>query len=82
MLWDMWPAASCFMVAFWLFSGCVLVVCSLLCLSCSYQCSLLWHRLWNICWNRMWNMLRDIWPAAGCFMVAFWLLSGCFQHVC
>ena len=31
-LWDIWPAAGCF-----------LVVCSLLWLFCSHECSLLWH---------------------------------------
>jgi hypothetical protein len=69
-------AAGSILAASWLFSDCVLVVCCLLWMLCSYECSLLWHMLWNIAWNILWNMLWDMWPAAGCVLVAVRSLSG------
>jgi hypothetical protein len=83
MLLDSWPAAGCFLVAFWLLYGLFMVVCCLLWMLCSYDCSLLWHMSWNMLWNMLW----DIWPAAGCFWPLsdwlYWLyvmeLAGCFS---
>jgi hypothetical protein len=76
-----WLLSGCFLVVFWLRSGLLLfaVAVSYLfappnALGCGifggirFLCF-----LWNMCW--------DISQAAGCFLLAFWLLSGCFLIV-
>jgi hypothetical protein len=76
MTWDIQPAAGSILAASLSFSSCVMVVCCLLWMLCSYECSLLLHMLWNIVWNMLWNMLCDMGPAAGCVLVAVRSLSG------
>jgi hypothetical protein len=68
MLWDIWPADGCFLVALWLLSGAFMrafwlgIFCRICCGIC--------------CWI-VGQLLVAFWLLSGCFMVYLWLFAVC-----